>query len=263
MGRLRATIRLFALCAVTCALSALLLAGLIPLIPFRRARGRWRGFILRRGAKAIAALLNLKVTAVGTRPPSPFFLAANHLSYVDIIVLATQANCRFIAKKDVSAWPLIGLLCRGVGTIFIDRENRRDLVRVNRAVGQALAAGGGVVLFPEGTSSQGATVLPFKPGLLELAARAGLAVSYAALSYSVPGDQTPAHLSVCWWGDMTFVKHLASLLRLGAIEATLVFGREPIRATDRKQLARELHAAIEREFTPVVNLEEEWSAVTR
>ncbi len=263
MRHLRATIRLIVLCAVTCALFALLLAGLVLLMPFRRARGRWRGFILQRWAKATAALLNLKISAVGARPPSPFFLVANHLSYVDIVVLATQLNCRFIARKDVSAWPVIGWLCRGAGTIFIDRENRRDLVRVNAAVERALAEGSGVVLFPEGTSSQGTAVLPFKPGLLQLAAKSGQAVSYAALSYRVPEDEPPAHLSVCWWGDMTFIPHLAALLRLSAIDATLVFAREPIRADDRKQLARELHAAVEQAFIPVVTQEEEWSPVTR
>src|SRR5438128_7441649 len=196
MAHLRATIRLVALCVVTCALFMSLLAGLALLIAARRARSRWRSCILRRWARATAALLNVKITTLGTPPPSPFFLVANHLSYLDVIVLATQVDCRFIAKRDVLSWPLIGRLCRSVGTIFIDRENRRDLVRVNAAAERIISEGVGVALFAEGTSSPGATVLPFKPGLLELAARAEMNVAYAALSYRVPRHETPAHLSV-------------------------------------------------------------------
>jgi 1-acyl-sn-glycerol-3-phosphate acyltransferase len=239
------------------------MVGLALLLPSRRARIRWRSFIFRRWAKATAALFKLRITTLGVPPRAPFFLVTNHLSYTDIIVLASQVDCSFIAKKDVLRWPLIGLLCRNLGTIFIDRNNRRDIARVNAQVEQALAEGRGVVLFPEGTSSPGATVLPFKSGLLELAARARLAVSYAALSYAVPERETPAHLSVCWWGDMTFMKHLFGLLGLSEINATLTFGRETIRGGDRKALASQLHAAVEQEFIPVVKSEEEWSAVIR
>jgi 1-acyl-sn-glycerol-3-phosphate acyltransferase len=263
MSHLRATGRAITLCAVICVMFALLIAGLVLLFASRRARVRWRGFIFRRWAKAIAALLNIRIVTCGEPPRAPFFLVVNHLSYVDIIVLASQVDCSFIAKRDVSAWPLIGLLCRSVGTIFIDRNNRRDIARVNAQVEQALAEGRGVVLFAEGTSSPGATVLPFKPGLLELAARASFAVSYAALSYRVPGYETPAHWSVCWWADMTFINHLFGLLRLSAINATLTFGRETISGADRKALARRLQAAVKQEFIPVVSLEEEWSAAIR
>ena len=263
MSNVRAVIRAIALFVTTCVAFVSLLAGLALAFASARARVRWRGLMFRSWAKATAALLNIRVTTHGAPPRPPFFLVANHLSYADIIVLASQVDCSFIARHDVAGWPVIGLLCRCVGTIFIDRTNRRDIARVNTQIGRALVEGRGVVLFAEGTSSPGATVLPFKPGLLELAARAGFAVSYAALSYRVAGRETPAHLSVCWWGDMTFIKHLAGLMRLRRVDATLTFGRETIRATDRKALAGRLHAAIRHEFIPVVRSEEECSAATR
>jgi 1-acyl-sn-glycerol-3-phosphate acyltransferase len=263
MSLLRATIRTITLCTMICVASALLIGGRALLFPSRRARIRWRSFIFQRWAKATAALFKIRITTLGVPPRPPFFLVANHLSYTDIIVLASQVDCCFIAKQDISTWPVIGLLCRSVGTIFIDRNNRRDIARVNAQVEQALAEGRGVVLFPEGTSSQGATVLPFKPGLLELAARANLAVSYVALSYGVRDHETPAHLSVCWWGDMTFMRHLFGLLHLSEINATLTFGRETIQGGDRKALASQLHAAVKQAFIPVVKSEEEWSAVIR
>ena len=265
MSHLRAAIRALSLCVMTFALVAPLIAGLPLLLASRRARLRWRSFIFRNWAKAAAALLKVRIATQGTPPCAPFFLVANHLSYIDVIVLASQLDCRFIARQDVSQWPVIGLLCRSVGTIFIDRNNRRDLVRVNAQVARALAEGSGVVLFPEGTSSAGASVLPFKPGLLELASRADFAVSYAALSYRVADEEMPAHLSVCWWGhqhtdEMTFIKHLWRLLHVREVYATLIFGRQTIRAADRKALARQLHAAVEQQFIPVVNAEEEWNA---
>lgn len=263
MSHPRATLRLTALCAVTCAAAISLVAGLVLTSLSGRARTAWRGFVFQRWAKALVALLNIHVRTIGSPPRAPFFLVANHLSYVDVVVLASQVECSFIAKADVSRWPAIGWLCRGVGTIFIDRNNRRDLIRVSAQVERALAAGRGVVLFPEGTSSPGANVLPFKPGLLESAARADFAVSHAALSYRVPAHERPAHLSVCWWGEMTFIGHLAGLLRVSEIDATLVFGRETVRGRERKALAHQLHVAVCREFIPVVSSEEEWSAEIR
>jgi 1-acyl-sn-glycerol-3-phosphate acyltransferase len=263
MSHLRATIRLIALCAVTCGMYLLLIAGLAFTFPSRHARVIWRGIILRGWAKATAAFLKIRIAAYGAPPRAPFFLVSNHLSYVDIVVLASQFRCSFIAKKDISRWPVIGLLCQSIETIFINREDRRDIPRVNRQVERVLAEGRGVVLFAEGTSSEGATVLPFKPGLLESAARAGFAVSYAALSYRVPGDETPAYLSVCWWGDMTFIKHLFGLLRLREINATLIFGLDMIRDVDRKALASKLHAAVKQEFIPVVRSEREWITTIR
>jgi 1-acyl-sn-glycerol-3-phosphate acyltransferase len=262
MSHLRATIRLVSLCAVTCVMYILMVGGLALILPSRHARTSWRSFIFRRWARATAAFLKIRVTAYGAPPRAPFFLVSNHLSYLDIVVFASQLCCSFIAKKDVARWPVIGLLCKSVGTIFIDRENRREITRVNGQVERALAEGRGVVLFAEGTSSRGATVLPFKPGLLEPAARAGFAVSYAALSYRVPGDETPPHLSVCWWGDMTFIKHLLGLLHLREIYATLIFGPDTIRDGDRKALASKLHAAVKQEFIPVVRPEEEWTTIT-
>ena len=263
MSHLRATVRLVAFCALTCATYAALLGGAALAFPFARARAGWRGLVFRAWAKATVALLKIRITCEGARPRPPFLLVSNHLSYVDIIVLASQVDCTFVAKKDVSRWPVMGLLAKSIDTIFIDRENRRDIRRVSARVERELTEGRGVVLFAEGTSSQGARVLPFKPGLLELAARADFAVSYAALNYRVPALERPPHLSVCWWGDMTFVKHLIGLFHLSEIYATLVFGSETIRGGDRKTLASKLHAAVEREFVPVVRQEEEWILSTR
>src|SRR5262249_5586080 len=160
--------------------------------------------------------------------------------YVDVVVLASRLECLFVAKKEVESWPIIGVLSRSVGTVFIDRSNRRDLARVNSEIAQALEDGRGVILFAEGTSTKASSVLPFRTSLVEAAARRGFPVSYAAVSYRVLGEAPPASLSVCWWGNMTFGSHFVGLLGLKRIQATVSFGSHEIRADDRKTLADRL-----------------------
>jgi 1-acyl-sn-glycerol-3-phosphate acyltransferase len=220
---------------------------------------RWRNSIFRTWARAIAAIIGMKIRVSGPPPQVPFFLVSNHLSYIDIIALASQLDCVFIAKQDVAGWPVMGALCRSIGTIFIDRNHRRDIARVNALIKQMIVQGRSIVLFAEGTSTQGSSVLPFKASLLEPAARAGYPVSYAALGYRTPPGEPPAHLAVCWWGEMTFLDHLFKLLQVSEFEATLTFGSHAIRLSDRRALASSLWQAVVEEFIPVVRLEEKCS----
>jgi len=255
MRYLRAAARALAFVGLMGGVSALLIPGMALLSASEKKARWWRNFIFRNWAKATAALLGMKITVHGSPPKPPFLLVSNHLSYIDVIVFASRLDCVFVAKQDVSDWPFIGRLCREVKTIFIDRENRRDLARVNGLIERALAEGEGVVLFPEGTSTSGATVLPFKPSLLEYAARARYPVSYAAVSYRTPPDQPPAHTAVCWWGEMTFIPHLFGLFQLTGFEATVVFGPQQVQAEDRKVLAGELWGAVKEQFAPVATVE--------
>ena len=103
------------------------------------------------------------------------------------------------------------MICRVVGTVFVDRERRRALPEVMAAVDAAVAQGRTVVVFPEGTSTGGSHVLPFKPSLLEAAARAGWRVGWAALRYRTPEGEPPASEVVCWWREMTLLPHFARL----------------------------------------------------
>jgi 1-acyl-sn-glycerol-3-phosphate acyltransferase len=244
-----------ALIAVTSAVYASLVIA-VPLSALTGSSRRWQSVIFRSWARAAAAIVKIKIKAEGPRPRPPFLLVSNHLSYVDIVVFANEIDCVFVAKEDVARWPILGRMCRWVGTIFVDRERRRDVVRAGAMIEKAIAEGRGVVLFAEGTSTEGAVVMPFKPALLEQAARADYAVSYAAVSYRTTGGHRPAHLSVCWWGDMPFLAHLWELLQVPEIYATVVFGEETIREPDRKALATKLWQAVAERFTPVVRLED-------
>lgn len=231
---------------------AAVVLGTVLVAPIRPARHLVRRVVLRWWARGVTRLLGVRIAVVGAAPRAPFFLVSNHLSYLDIVVYAATMPARFVAKREVRRWPGLGVLARAGGTIFIDREVKRDAVRVLDDLSRAVGDGDGVVVFAEATSSAGHRVLPFRPALLEWAARTGHPVHYASIGYRTQPDDPPAHLAVCWWGDMTFGGHFLGLCRLRSIAATIRVGGAPIIETDRKRLADRLHQAVSEQFIPVV-----------
>ena len=253
MRSLRAAWRLLLLVKLTAIGYLAVTVGSLVTRPLPHRRVRWRHLCFRWWSRALLAIMGARVESRGRAPEPPFFLVTNHLSYIDVLVLASVVDGAFIAKSDVEGWPIIGRLCRSVGTLFVDRRVNRDLPRALAAIDETLAAGGGVVLFPEGTSTAGAEVARFHASLLEVAARARHPVSYASLGYATAEGLTPAHLAVCWWGDMELAGHLWHLLGLPGFRATVAWGEEPIRDDDRKLLAARLWRAVDGLFTPVVD----------
>lgn len=247
----RAAARLVALCLLTATLYAVWVVGTALPCVSKRALTRRRGLLFRLWGRAAATVIGMRLEARGVAPRPPFLLVVNHLGYADVIALAASCECVFVAKKEVAAWPLVGRLCRSMRTIFVDRRSRRDIPRALSLIEAALDEGAGVVLFAEGTSTRGAAVLPFKSPLLEAAARRGLPVHYASLSYRTPPGEAPAETSVCWWGDMPFPEHFFGLLKLRNFRADLAFGEEAIVEGDRKALAGRLWAAVSARFVPV------------
>jgi 1-acyl-sn-glycerol-3-phosphate acyltransferase len=255
MGHLRAIARILGLLLVTGACYSVLL---VTAPVFRRLRGsstRWRAGLLRRWACWAAPIAGLRVEVRGSPPRAPFFLVSNHLGYLDVVLLASHLECAFVAKAEVERWPVLGRLSRCVNTLFIERDSPRDIPRVVRGIEQAMAEGLGIVVFPEGTSSEGARVLEFRPPLLEAAARARIPVSYASLSYRVDAGAGSARREVCWWGDMGFPGHVFRLLQLPRVHGLVRFGDGSIQHEDRKILAERLWLAVTGQFRPVVDQE--------
>ena len=185
--------------------------------------------------------MGIRVSIAGPIPGGGL-IVANHLGYVDILVLAAAAPTVFVAKAEVRSWPVFGWFARRSGTIFAERGRAASAARSNLEMAAALRTSGRVVLFPEGTSSGGETVLPFKSALLETAQ--GRPVWVAALHYSLsPGEGDPAE-EVCYWKDMSLPPHLLRLLGQPRIFATLVFSPEPEMGAERKTLARRLQARV-------------------
>ena len=177
MRWIRATLRLLALIAFTAVAYLSLMAGVVLSAPWRgkpRKGPGLRTWMFQRWSRGMLVLLGVRLETHGTPPRAPFVLVSNHLSYLDVLVLASRVPCVFVAQADVAGWPAIGRLCRAADTVFIDRGNKRDIPRVMHRIRGILTSGRGVVLFPEGTTSAGADVGPFRPSLLETAAAADL-----------------------------------------------------------------------------------------
>ena len=200
-------------------------------------RAHWLHHICRRMLHVFA----VKSTIIGTVPKRGL-LVANHLSYLDIVFLGSLTPCVFVAKSEVKGWPVLGWFARMAGTIFVDRSNRRDAARANDAIRAALREEFLVVLFPEGTSSVGATVLPFKSSLLESAIGEHVPISVAALRYGLPDGDSGAE--VCYWGEHTLGLHLIKLLSKREVKASVAFAEVRNTWRDRKKLAAQLHSEV-------------------
>jgi 1-acyl-sn-glycerol-3-phosphate acyltransferase len=135
----------------------------------------------------LVRMAGLELQVSGTARPGPTLLVANHVSWLDIAAVhAVAPQARFVSKADVLAWPLLGWLIKGAGTLFIERERKRDALRVLHQVADAMKAGDMVAVFPEGTTGDGETLLPFHANLLQSAIATGTPVQCVALRYSDP-----------------------------------------------------------------------------
>jgi len=170
---------------------------------------------------------------------------ANHVSYLDIIVLSSILDASFIAKSEVADWPVLGLLARLQRTLFVERRrpraaNQRD------AISERLGVGDSLILFPEGTSNDGQHVLPFKSALFSVAERRGtgkpLTIQPVSLAYTRL-DGIPLHRAFrphyAWFGDMTLMPHMFQMLGMGRVTVEVIF-HDPVigdRFDTRKGLA--------------------------
>ena len=201
------------------------------------ARALW----LQRHSRHVLKVFELEARVEGPIPARGL-LVSNHSGYLDIFVLASLAPAVFVAKREIKFWPVVGWLTQMGGTLFVNRERRAQVSRVNDEIEAALDRDALVVLFPEGASSNGRTVLPFKSSLLEPAAQSAHPLSVSAIQYAIEdGDVSE---EVCYWGDHTFLPHLLNLLGKCAVLATVRFAPVQRTGADRKQLAVQLREEI-------------------
>lgn len=199
------------------------------------------GFMTRQ-ANRIARCLCLSTQAEGNAGDAQL-IVANHMGYLDVVALGMLGPMAFVSKSEVRRWPGIGRLATRGGTIFVDRERRGSLLDAAGAIRARVDAGVPVVVFPEGTSSDGSSVLPFHPSLFEIAVREHWRVAPAAIAYELPEGGDPA-TDVAYWGGMTFVPHFLRVLALPRIVARIRFGAPRQASGDRKLFARQMHSAV-------------------
>lgn len=207
----------------------------------RNEPAREPGLWLARWSQRTLPLLGVKVKVWGM-PPQHGMLVSNHLSYLDMLVYASLQPMVFVAKAEVGRWPVFGPLARLAGSLFIERERRSDVARLNGQLALGIGQGKVIGWFPEGTSSSGHEVHPFHSALLAPAAAQAWPVTPAWISYSL--EDGVAANDVCYWGDMTLVPHLLHLMTRKRIQATVVFGDPVSGMTDRKQLAGTLRSHV-------------------
>jgi lyso-ornithine lipid O-acyltransferase len=166
--------------------------------------------------------------------PTRGLVVANHLSYLDIVILSAAMPCFFVAKSEIDGWFYFGKAARAGGTLFVDRSRRASAEQVATLIGERLKRRVPVLFFPEGTSTDG-TMLKFHSSLFEPAVREGAPVTAVAIKY-VMEDGTPER-ELCWFGDEALAPHLVRTLKAAGFHARLRFGEQ--RVYESRRMAAE------------------------
>ena len=194
--------------------------------------------------------MGIEISAEGTFPESGAIIA-NHLGYMDIVAFAALCPCVFVAKAEMEDWPVLGWMTTMAGTVYVARGHGGSAARARGEMQSAMIAGLPVVFFPEGTTSDGSSLLKFHTGLLAQAMSSGFPVTAAHVRYSL-GVGNEAGISVakdmCYWGDAKLVPHVFRFLGLRGAKVEIRFAEQPIRfsadALHRKLAAVEARAAV-------------------
>jgi 1-acyl-sn-glycerol-3-phosphate acyltransferase len=248
VGHLRVAARLTGL--VSLLLATALAAGVLPLLA-----ARWRAGLLRRLFRAVLRVVGVRLVHRGADRfdlageadggvTSGVLVVANHLSWLDILVLGAVQPLRMVAKREIRAWPVIGALAARVGTLFVDRAGLRELPTVVAQAADALRAGAVVGLFPEGTTWCGAARGPFRRAGFQAALDAGVPVRPVAQRMRLP-DGTPTSAGA-FLGEDTLLDSLLRVVRLPelVLEVDVLPALPPEPGLDRRELARRAELAI-------------------
>ncbi|TVR28950.1 MAG: 1-acyl-sn-glycerol-3-phosphate acyltransferase [Balneolaceae bacterium] len=251
MKSLKALLKMVAVVVHTLACYLVYFTVFLFLKLFRFPIEPWKNHLLKFWSAGVAFIFNMKIRVEGTPPKAPFFLVSNHVSYMDIVVFYNLLDATFVAKKEVKSWPFLGFMAITLNVIFIDRSRKRDVTRVNELQTQRLGPNQGIVLFPEGKTSDGSRILPLRSPLLESPAKSGVPIHYATVYYETDKNDVPAGESVCWHSDTPLHIHMYRLAQNRRIFCTVRFGDESVINEDRKELAGRLQEGMEKQFVPM------------
>lgn len=211
----------------------------------------------------LCAVIGIRICEVGARSKTaPLLILSNHASWLDILVIGARTPVVFVAKSEIAKWPLFGWLAKMQRTIFVERERRQTTGATAREIGDRMVSGDAVVLFAEGTSSDGIRVLPFRSALVgsvhhalgESSHHDKVTVQPMSLAYVGFGGLPVGRAlndRIAWYGDVDLLPHLIGILTSGAIDVTLTWGEAVAydMSADRKQIARHAETAVRRMTT--------------
>src|SRR5262245_59390495 len=255
MRRLTRLVGLLVVCLFF--LSSMAAARPVLLCFSRPARMRFVAEGVRLWARACLMILGLKINvhrlSDDLHSSNRRLLVSNHQSYLDVVIIASVFPALFVAKTEVGRWPLFGWLSKLGGTIFVDREDARSGVKCAYRVSRALRDGVVVQVFPEATTGDGSTVLPFNglffaSGVRSRASVLPLTIKFQSVN-GRPVDRESLDM-VCWYGEMNFARHFWNLLNIESAEVSLMINEpiKPARAQRAKVLAQVARERIFRSF---------------
>lgn len=253
----RGTLRLWLTSAAILTVATVLLPLQLLSWKLKLPTARWLPMLFHR---ATARIMGLRIRIIG-RPSSdrPMLIISNHVSWIDIVALGSVMPLSFVAKAEVAAWPVFGLMAKLQRSIFVDRTRKGDTGKVNAEIAERLVEGDPIVLFAESTTADGNRILPFRSALVGaaqetiLSGGAGphvclqpVALAYTRRDGLPAGRMGRAHIG--WYGDMEMLPHLAGILRGGPLDMEVRFGT-PLAfdaGSDRKTITRQAEDEVRR-----------------
>ena len=208
--------------------------------PYSDRYHRVRNKCVKLWCRLTSRIIHLKIHRTGT-PESPTQIwVANHISWIDILALASEHDLVFIAKHEIATWPLLGEIFKGIGTLFIRRGNREATLALLQGMKEALEGGVSIMFFPEATTTDGAQVRRFGSKLFEPAADTQAQIQPIGLHYSGESQYVAPFV-----GEDTFLQHLFQVLMLKEIRLSIAYGA-PVnpQTLTKEQLARHLRHSI-------------------
>ena len=193
----------------------------------------------RRWADTLARGLDIRITVEGSIPDQGVLVVANHRSYLDIVVILSHMEAAFLAKAELKSWPVFGYAARKGNTVFVDRSDARSRAKSRQALAERISQGISVVVFPEGTTTKGPGLLPFKNGIFHLASGRDIPVAPVSVTYENP--------DAAWIDNAFFVPHFLSIFKSSPLRATLAFG-PVLNDEDGTRLKEKAHAQIARQL---------------
>ncbi len=212
---------------------------------WRRSRGKLslaqRATWLQKYCRMVLPHLGVRWQTSGIIPTTGL-IVSNHLSYVDILVFSAAMGCSFVSKAEVRDWPLFGPFAKLSGTVFVWRHSAADSARAYRDLTECLKTGHPVTVFPEGTTTDGSHILPFRSTMFQAAIDARVPITAACIGYELE-DGSVAD-DICFWGDHQALPHAMNLFSKRRIECHLRFDEALPQEGDRKDMAKRAYQRV-------------------